>query len=108
MAIPVADLERLESWCSARIPAHVADRVKVFWTRRGNTVTVVESSLMGDDWLDVPVARIKYVEGLGGVWTLYWFDRDSRAHLYDSLNPQRQLARVLREIDRDPTCIFWG
>lgn len=41
-------------------------------------------------------------------WTLYWRDRNLRLHVYDLLTPSDRIDDVLAEIDRDPTCIFWG
>lgn len=41
-------------------------------------------------------------------WTLYWRDRNLRFHLYDLLAPSNRVGDLLNEIDRDPTCIFWG
>jgi hypothetical protein len=110
MAIRPEDLDRLATYCETRVPPEMRDRARVFHLVRGHTVTIVESAASSDggDWLDVPVARMKYDPALGGIWTLYWFDRNSKAHRYDQLNPQRQLRNVLREIERDPTGIFWG
>jgi len=48
-----------------------------------------------------------YDEQIKG-WTLYWFDRSSRAHVYDLLEPGQQIERLLVEYDDDPTCIFKG
>jgi hypothetical protein len=39
---------------------------------------------------------------------LYWRDRNLRFHIYDLLAPSPTIDDVLLEIDRDPTCIFWG
>ena len=41
-------------------------------------------------------------------WTLHWFDRNSQAHRYDLIDPHRPIAVILPEVERDPTCIFWG
>ena len=41
-------------------------------------------------------------------WALYWRDRNLRFHLYDQLEPSQDIGDLLREIDRDPTAIFWG
>jgi len=41
-------------------------------------------------------------------WTLFWRDRDHRWHRYKYTAPTTEIARLLEEIDRDPTGIFWG
>jgi Protein of unknown function (DUF3024) len=39
---------------------------------------------------------------------LYWRDRNLRFHLYDLLAPTHRVDDLLTELDRDPTCSFWG
>jgi hypothetical protein len=41
-------------------------------------------------------------------WTLYCFDSNSKAHRYEPLEPYRPMSRLLEEIEKDPTAIFWG
>src|SRR5271166_4470754 len=52
-------------------------------------------------------SRLRYTAA-GKSWTLYWRDRNLRFHIYDLLSPSRRVEDLLAEIDRDPTCIFWG
>ena len=52
-----------------------------------------------------PQARMKYDAETPG-WTLYWFDRNSKAHLYEFLEPGQTITAVLDEVEDDPTCIF--
>ncbi len=42
--------------------------------------------VLGPEWTDTPQARMKYDEQTTN-WTLYWFDRNSPAHVYDQLDP---------------------
>ncbi|WP_307827853.1 DUF3024 domain-containing protein [Nocardioides sp. SYSU D00038] len=79
---------------------------------RGRTVTIVEQrppwdAELGSEWTDSPQARMKYDKQAAG-WTLCWFDRNSRAHLYDDLEPNQPIERLLAEYDDEPTCIFTG
>jgi hypothetical protein len=53
------------------------------------------------------VAQLRYDPG-SGAWSLYWRDRNDRWHPYPYLAPNRDIGPLLGEIDRDPTCIFWG
>jgi len=39
---------------------------------------------------------------------LYWRDRNLRFHRYGQLEPSPSIDDLLKEIDRDPTAIFWG
>jgi len=42
------------------------------------------------------------------MWRLYWADRNSRWHEYVEAGPTYELEDLLREVDEDPTGIFWG
>ena len=59
------------------------------------------------EWTSLPIARLRYTAD-GKSWTLNWRDRNLRFHIYDLLAPSRRVEDLLTEIDRDPTCIFWG
>ena len=62
---------------------------------------------LGPEWTSFPIARLRYTAA-DKSWTLYWRDRNLRFHLYDLLAPSNRVEDLLTEIDRDPTCIFWG
>jgi hypothetical protein len=40
--------------------------------------------------------------------SLYWRDRSLRFRVHDRLAPSPHIGSLLREIQRDPTAIFWG
>ena len=42
------------------------------------------------------------------LWTLYWPDRNTRWHVYEDAEPTDDVEWLLREIDLDPSGIFWG
>ena len=46
-------------------------------------------------------------EGTPGVGALL-ARPDLKFHLYDLVEPTRNVETLLNEVDRDPTCIFWG
>jgi hypothetical protein len=54
-----------------------------------------------------PIARLHYTAA-DKSWTLYWRDRNLRFHRYKTLAPSDRVDDLLAELDRDPTCIFWG
>ena len=62
---------------------------------------------LGPEWTSFPIARLRYTAA-DNSWTLYWRDRNLRFHIYDLLAPSNRVDDLLNEIDRDPTCIFWG
>jgi hypothetical protein len=61
----------------------------------------------GPEWTSFPIARLHY-KTADKSWTLYWRDRNLRFHIYDLLEPSNRIDDLLTELDRDPTCIFWG
>lgn len=108
---PEADLARIQRWCETQVPADMRHRIRIEHQVRGRTVTLLEvrPPAEGDatGWPDMEFARLKYDEGTEA-WTLYWFDRNSRAHYYDLIDRHQPLDRLLAEIDADPTGIFKG
>lgn len=54
-----------------------------------------------------PIARLRYTAATK-TWTLYWRDRHMRFHHYDQQPATPHVEELLAEIQRDPTCIFWG
>jgi hypothetical protein len=94
------------------VPREHQDQIRVEPRVRGKTVTILEcrppwSEDLGPEWDENPQARMKYDEATSA-WTLYWFDRNSKAHRYDLIEPHQPIQRILDEVERDPTCIFWG
>jgi len=43
-----------------------------------------------------------------GWWTLFWSDKNLRWHAYEGMEDRRDLLELLKEVEADPTCIFWG
>ena len=111
MPLSTADRDLVDAYCASRRLERGAEIYQVLCRVRGNTVTLVldEPGFHGvpGERVQMAVARIKHDPGLGS-WSLYWFDRHERAHLYEDLAPQGRLDAVLAEIERDPTGIFWG
>ena len=109
-AIPDVDLERIKRFCAEQSPTELADELRVIHKVRGDSVTLAESRPpwdgRGGEWIDVPFAQVRYSPGTSK-WSLYWADRHSRWHPYERVRPG-SLAKLLLEIDEDPTCIFKG
>ena len=112
MPLPELDVARVQRWCAARVPVHARDEVRVECEIAPRHVTIVERRVpwgpdSGPEWTIFPIARLRYTATTKG-WTLYWRDRNLRFHLYDQVAPSSSVAVLLDEIDKDPTCIFWG
>jgi hypothetical protein len=53
------------------------------------------------------VAKFMYV-GTRREWRLYCQHRDLKWHAYQALPVSSSFAKLLDEVDADPTGIFWG
>ena len=117
MAIPElvkkAAVRQLEAFCGTRIPAHVRNEIRLEYSVRGNAITIVERrppwnpELMGPEWTSMKIAQLRY-DAESSTWTPYCCDRNERWFLYDYVEPSRDVAPLLAEVDEDPTGIFWG
>jgi hypothetical protein len=110
--LPELDVARVRRWCQQRVPEHVRSQVTVEYDVTPRDLTIVECrppwrADMGKEWTRFPIARLRYTKATGQ-WSLYWRDRHLRFHPYDRITPSAQIDDLLREIDRDPTAIFWG
>ena len=100
----------LEAFCERRVPPHVRDKVRMSFATRGNSVTLVEHRpvfMRPDTWTDIGIAQFRF-DATSTRWKLYCADRNGRWHRYTRKRPAADIAALLREVDRDPTCIFWG
>jgi|SRR3990172_1691344 len=100
----------LQQYCEGRIPERVRHQLRLTYRIRGNHVTLVEqrpSIFEAEKWTDVVVAQFRF-RPKDSKWLLYWADRNSRWHEYYDVEPSSDLDDILREVDRDPTGIFWG
>ena len=105
-------MARVQRWCAARVPEHARRQVRVECELAPRHLTIIERRMpwredAGPEWTSLPIARLRYTAA-DKSWTLYWRDRNLRFHIYDQLAPSRRVEDLLTEIDRDPTCIFWG
>ena len=112
MALPELDVARVQRWCAARVPEPARHQVRVECQVAPRHLTIIERRApwhedLGAEWTSFPIARLRYTAA-DKSWTLYWRDRNLRFHLYDLLSPSHQVDDLLTELDRDPTCIFWG
>jgi hypothetical protein len=110
--LPKLDVARVRRWCEQRVPAHVRDQMRVECDVAPRHLTIVECRppwrpQAGSDWTRFPIARLRYTK-TSGRWSLFWRDRHLRFHAYDRLAPSVHVDDLLREVDADPTTIFWG
>lgn len=113
--IPDLDLARIRRWVEARnedIPEEARAFIRYEIDVTGRSVTIVECRPPwqpedGPEWTRFPVARLRHTKKTGK-WSIYRRDRNANFHLYDLVAPTSHVDRLLAEIERDPTAIFWG
>lgn len=112
MTLPELDVARVQRWCAARVPERARHQVHVECLAAPRHLTIVERRApwrenLGPEWSSLPIARLRYT-ATDNTWTLNCRDRNLRFHRYDQMAPTSQVEDLLAELDRDPTCIFWG
>ena len=105
------DLRKIREYAERIIPPDFQDQIRMEVDVRGNTVTIVECRPpwredSDPEWTRQGVARMKFAPA-DEKWTLYWSDRNSRWHVFDLITPGA-IGKILREVERDQTNIFWG
>jgi hypothetical protein len=110
MALPEIELHRvnklLTKFCEQRVPPEVRDQIKILFTIKGNKVILVESRPYYNDptkWSEMPVAQFEYTETTRQ-WSLFGYDRNDRRLLV----AKGSLEKLIQEVDKDSTVIFWG
>ncbi|MCL5022156.1 MAG: DUF3024 domain-containing protein [Nitrospirae bacterium] len=103
--------KKLSAYCERKVSPRVADKLRLSFSMRGNSVTIFENRAPWrpefTEWTSMPIAQLRYDEKTGK-WTLYCADRNDRWHKYGGLPPTKEIDYILAEINRDPTGIFWG
>ena len=108
----IALVERkVGEFCEKRVPPHVRSKITLSFEVRGTSITVFENRAPWREglreWTHFPVAQLRY-DDKRDLWTLYCRDRNRKWWKYESLSPMQDIEKLLEEIDKDPTGIFWG
>jgi hypothetical protein len=110
--LPELDVQRLRDYCQARVPDRALHQVRVELDLSPGAATIVEVRApwrkdYGPEWTRRPIARLRYTTKTA-TWTLYHTDQNQKYHRYPYTPPSAKINLLINEIDRDPTCIFWG
>jgi hypothetical protein len=110
MALPEIEQERVDrllgQLCEQRA---VPDQVTLHYDSRGGRVTLTESRPLFIDpavWNEIKIAQFEYSPESRN-WTLYWYDRKNRRQPYPTGRNRDTLEKLIREVNSDPTGIFW-
>ena len=100
----------LDRFYNRRLLAHVQHQTRLGHTIRGNVITLFKIRPGFDDpavWLRSPVAQFRF-NSRTGLWSLFQRDRNRRWRRCEDMPATRNFETLLTEVDRDPTCVFWG
>jgi hypothetical protein len=116
LAVPLPEITRhqietkLSAFCDKKVPPYARSQVQIVFTIRGYTVTLYEKRPYFKDpsvFTESKVAQFR-LHPTSAVWTLYCRDRNGRWCIYEPATPGKNFDTLLAEVERDPTCIFWG
>lgn len=107
-----AAIAQVAAYCATRVPADLDDEIQVEYELRGNTITLYERRPpwredVGSEWTSMRICVFEWDHDRHK-WTLYSIDRNDRRRRYEFAEPASDLMPLLREVDNDPTGIFWG
>ncbi len=114
--MPLSEFEKalvereLGGFCKTKIPAEFHDELRLDYSLRGNSVTLLEirpAWRRPGEWTEMKIAQFR-LDPASKMWSLYWRDRNERWHLYEDIPPSYDLGVCLKEVDADPTGIFFG
>lgn len=110
MAIPEIEVFRVNKlfsqYCEQRIPPYARDKVKIIYQIKGNKVLLIESRPYYDDptkWTGMPIAQFEYSVTIKS-WSLYGYNRNDRRLPFS----QGTLEKLIQDVDRDRSVMFWG
>ena len=100
------------TYCATKVPAEHDDKIRVEYNVRGGTITIYECRPpwredSGPDWTSTRICTLQWSPE-SRLWTLYARDRNDRRRNYPFIDPAPTVMPLLRELDNDPTCMFWG
>ena len=97
-------------YCKNKVPEQHRNELHIMYRFRGNSVTLFENRppILGEEgWSSLPIAQLRYSDAKD-LWTLYCADRNGKWHLYMECDPEKDIGKLIKEIDEDPTGIFYG
>jgi hypothetical protein len=101
---------RLSKYCSERIPSQALAQVRLSFKIRGNSVTLFEERpafQYPSNWATISIAQFRF-DDQTKKWSLYCRYRNAKWHFYRVFKPSADFDDLLKEVDKDPTGIFWG
>ncbi len=93
-----------------KAPHHISDRFRVEFELRGNEVKLFESrpdALDKSRWNSYKIARFRK-SGDENRWYLYYAGKNERWQSFDPHPSDTDIEKLLAEVEKDSTGLFWG
>jgi len=103
-------VETLDAYCERRVPIMVRDKLVLQYRIKRHDVVLFEKRPVfrqPDKWVEIGVAKFS-LNRKAGTWSLFCADRNGKWHRYDPCPSSPLFENLLKEVDEDPTGIFWG
>src|SRR6266511_3533884 len=106
--VRVAAAKKVDRFCRNRIPPHARDQVRLEYTVRGNSITIVETrppwnpALIGPEWTRMKIAQLRY-NAEAQSWTLWWAERNERWERYWDTDPSPDVSPLFSVHDAATT-----
>jgi hypothetical protein len=100
----------LTAYCSEKLSLYLHEEMQLGFRFRGDSVTLYEvrpAFTKPGIWAKSAVAQFRFNHN-SKKWTLYWPDRNSKWHEYEVIESSRKFETLLKEVQEDPTGIFWS
>ena len=114
MSLSEFEIKRIDKlfseYCEQRVPPELHHQIKIEYRVRANEVTLFESRPVWDDhakWISGKVARFQK-DSETETWFLYWADRNGKWRAYQPLPSQRDIQKLLSEVEKNDNGAFWG
>ena len=101
---------KLFKYCLNRIPEEARHNVKLNFKINENEVTLILTRPYfrnPSKWAERSVAQIRFDNNIKR-WQLFFIDKKNSWRPYDLIQPSADFDDLLKELDRDPTGVFWG
>jgi len=114
--MPLSEFEKqrvikvFSAYCETKVPHHISDQFRIEFELRGCEIKLFESRPDWRDknqWVSQKVARFKKNIGTNS-WQLYYADKNDRWHVFEPYPTDKDIEKLLAEVETDSTGIFWG
>ncbi|MGR8978853.1 MAG: DUF3024 domain-containing protein [Gammaproteobacteria bacterium] len=114
MAFTDIDLQKIKNQvgrlCLKRTPEHLKDELRIEYEIEKQNVIIYEIRPVWNnpsEFIKLPLAKLSYISSQK-VWKLYWKRASGKWNKYEPKEFDKDLGRLVQEIDKDTYGCFFG